>query len=136
LVHSGPATAARCTGCCLLTAQADGRVVSTELGRPARTRQHIVEDNHSRLVRNTETGEQGCRLCGADQDSPLHFFLECPALSRPRTALLAGLERAAPGCRARPAPALMEIILYGLPDPATSLAIRDTVQNFVVTART
>ena len=131
LVHPGPATAVRCTGCCLLTAQADGRVVCTELGRPAGTRQH-----HSRLVRNTETGDQGCRLCGADQDSPLHFFLECPALSRPRTALLAGLERAAPGCRARSAPALMEIILYGLPDPATSLAIRDTVQNFVVTART
>ena len=30
----------------------------------------------------------GCRLCGSGDESPLHFFLQCPALARPRHLLI------------------------------------------------
>ena len=58
----------------------------------------ILLYNFARGLTGLKTGEDlrqekeeelsGCSLCGSGSNSPEHFFLECPALARPRTAML------------------------------------------------
>ena len=60
-------------------------------GREEKSRKKRKEE---RKMEEIEEEEAGCELCGGGQDSVEHFFLECPALARPRARLLqVGLAR-------------------------------------------
>ena len=80
-----PATATLHHGPCLVTSCGDGRLLLHHLtgGR----RGEVVEEQVGAVGRD-EVGGGGCGLCGAGANSAEHFFLECPALARPRGDLL------------------------------------------------
>merc|ERR1712037_197531 len=88
-----------------------------------------VEEEGYRGQEEREEELTGCSLCGSGTNSPEHFFLECPALARPRTAMLQGLERAVPGVRWERRERQMEVILYGVEETTAAIAIRDAVET-------
>ena len=77
-----------------------------------------------------------CSLCGSDSDSPSHYFLQCPALVRPRQRLLQELDTLVPGFRLMARNLQLDIILYGVESHQVALDIRDAVQTFVVKTKT
>ena len=77
-----------------------------------------------------------CSLCGSDTDSSLHYFLQCPALVRPRQRLLQDLDSIVPGFRLLARLEQLDIILYGVEATLQALAVRDAVQTFVVKTKT
>ena len=117
---------------CLVTSLADGRILTYDFSSRS------PSDRGDR----GERGERGdspaglCSLCGCEPDSPLHYFLQCPALLRPRQRLLQELDTLVPGFRLLARPEQLDIILYGVESHQVALAVRDAVQSFVVKTKT
>ena len=63
------------------------------------------------IQRHEAPGSEICDFCGAE-DSSLHFFLVCPALVRPRAALLQVMRTG------WPVAALLRVVRTGLPGAA------------------
>ena len=120
-----PVTATAVSELSLTACLADGTVVTWDFSSPGRAdRPH------------TEAGALMCSLCGAAPDTALHYFLQCPALVRPRQRLLQEMDSLVSGFRLMSKQDQMEIILYGVEDEQQALDVRDAVQTFVVKTRT
>ena len=112
---------------CLVTSLADGSVNTYDFSGPSQSGRGEGE----------EGGPGGlCSLCGSDSDSPLHYFLQCPALVRPRQRLVQELDTIVPGFRLLARTQQLDIILYGVESHQVALAVRDAVQTFVVRTKT
>jgi len=136
VMYSVPATASLHVATCLVTSCGDGRILLYNFARGHsgfKTREEEKEGYQGEKEREDEL--TGCSLCGSGTNSPEHFFLECPALARPRTAMLQGLDKAVPGVRWERRERQMEVILYGVEETTAALAIRDAVEAFVIRAR-
>jgi len=134
-MYSVPATASLHVAACLLTSCGDGRILLYNFARGHSGLKTGEEEEGYPGKEEREEELIGCSLCGSGTNSPEHFFLECPALARPRTAMLQGLEKAVPGVRWERRERQMEVILYGVEETTAALAIRDAVETFVIRAR-
>ena len=118
-----PLTGAVVSDLCLITSLADGAVTIHDFSSPGQS----GEEREEREV---------CALCGSSQDTPGHYFLQCPALLAPRRRLLHELESVVEGFRLLGREEQLEVILYGVECQEQALAVRDAVQNFVVRTKT
>ena len=107
---------------CLLTSLADCSVNTYDFSSPSQS--------------EPQQGPELCSLCCSDSDSALHYFLQCPALVRPRQRLLQDLDSIVPGFRLLARLEQLDIILYGVEATLQALALRDAVQTFVVKTKT
>jgi len=141
VAYSVPATASLHVSACLLTSCGDGKILLHHFSRHHHHHkyQHCLKEGHDgQEAQGKEEVERevvGCSLCGSGSNSAEHFFLECPALARPRTTMLQGLEKVVPGVRWERRERQMEVILYGVEETVAALAIRDAVETFVIRAR-
>ena len=111
---------------CLLTSLADCSVNTYDFSSPSQ----------SERADRPQQGPELCSLCCSDSDSALHYFLQCPALVRPRQRLLQDLDSIVPGFRLLARLEQLDIILYGVEATLQALAVRDAVQTFVVKTKT
>ena len=109
-----------------MTSLADGSIVTYDFSSPSRSDRGDRGDSPAGL----------CSLCGSETDSPLHYFLQCPALLRPRKRLLQELDTIVPGFRLLDRTQQLDIILYGVESHQEALSVRDAVQTFVVKTKT
>ena len=121
-----PITGVAASQLCLVTSLADGRIITYDFSSPSQSDRGDRGDTLAGL----------CSLCGSEPESPLHYFLQCPALVRPRQRLLQELETLVPGFRLMARNLQLEIILYGVESHQVALDIRDAVQTFVVKTKT
>ena len=146
----------------LLASAADGQLLIYDFSKnKIRRRLESESELEFLALARSKTNEieplsDGCRLCGSGDESPLHFFLQCPALSRPRHQLmqvkdkpalmytkhllillfcLKNLERVVPGIRVMTKDNQLDVILYGVDDPDQSVSVRDHVEHFIIKAK-
>jgi len=124
----------------LLTSAADGQLLIYDFSKNKIRGRVDSESECDFAITRSRTGEiepvsDGCILCGSGDESPLHFFLQCPALARPRHQLIQNLERVVPGIRVMTKDNQLDVILYGVDDPDQSVSIRDHVESFIIRAK-
>jgi len=125
----------------LLASAADGQLLIYDFSKnKIRRRKESESECDFLALTRSKTNEieplsDGCILCGSGDESPLHFFLQCPALARPRHQLIQNLERVVPGIRVMNKDKQLDMILYGVDDPDQSVSIRDHVESFIIKAK-
>ena len=78
----------------LLTSAADGQLLIYDFSKnKIRRRMNSESEFELYALTRSKTNDieplsDGCKLCGSGDESPLHFFLQCPALARPRHQLI------------------------------------------------
>jgi len=141
IVCPAPITVSQLCGLAVISGRGDGRISIYDFSAPSHYQEVsrlLSEQSPSKKLNDSDVDSSlpsQCKLCGSEDQSPVHYFLQCPALVRPRHLLLQTLERIIPGFRIKSKPDQLEVLLYGVDDDQSSIQVRDAVENYVINTR-